>query len=265
MHPIITSHQNPKIKLVLSLEKSRERKKQGLFIIEGKKETDLAIAGKYQIKYIFYCEGRLNDAELAYYHQQNLYLIPVKKEIFEKLSYRESSSSVISIAVAKAHPLAQLKINKANPLILVVESVEKPGNLGALLRTADAAALDGVIICNQQTDFYNPNVIRSSVGCLFTTPLAAGSSEEVIAWLKQNKVKMFCTYLGASKKYYESDFTGASAIIMGTEASGLSDTWVKQSDQNIIIPMLGRNDSLNVSAAAAIVIFEALRQRGFKK
>ena len=265
MHPVITSAQNPKIKLVQSLEKSRERKKQGLFIIEGKKETDLALSGNYQIKYIFYCDGRLSEKEIAVYMSKNLYLIPVEESIFAKISYRESTSAVISLANIKPHPLEALQLKSVKPLILVIESVEKPGNLGALLRTADAAGLDAVIICDPQTDFYNPNVIRSSIGCVFTNKLVAASSEEVINWLKEKDIKIYCTYLKASKPYYETDFTSASAIVMGTEATGLSENWIKQAYQNIIIPMLGTIDSMNVSASAAIVIFEALRQRGFKK
>ena len=265
MHPLITSSQNPKIKLAQSLEKARERKKQGLFIIEGKKETDLALAGKYQIKYLFYCEDRLSEKEIEIYHSKNLYVIPVDAEIFAKLSYRDNTSSVLSIANFKPHPLTNIKLTTPNPLILILESVEKPGNLGALLRTADAAAMDAVIICDPQTDFYNPNVIRSSVGCVFTTPIASASSKEVFDWLKENKINIYCTYLNASQPYHEVNYKEASAIIMGSESTGLSDLWTKNSDQNIIIPMLGSIDSMNVSASAAIVIFEALRQRGFKK
>jgi len=265
MHPVITSAQNPKIKLVQTLEKARERKKQGLFIIEGKKETDLAIKSNYEIKYIFYCEGKLHEEDIAFYLKRNLYLIPVEESIFSKISYRESTSTVISIATVKRHPLDALKLKSDKALVLVIESVEKPGNLGALLRTADAAGLDAVIICNPQTDFYNPNVIRSSVGCVFTNKLAAAGSEEVIAWLKASGIKIYCTYLKSSKPYHETDFTSASAIVMGTEATGLSEVWIKHADQNIIIPMLGEIDSMNVSASAAIVIYEALRQRGFKK
>jgi TrmH family RNA methyltransferase len=150
-------------------------------------------------------------------------------------------------------------------LVLILEGVEKPGNLGAVLRTADAAAVDAVIICDPQTDFYNPNVIRSSVGCIFTNQLAAASSEETIEWLRKNNIAIFCTYLKASKSYHLTDFTQPSAIVMGTEATGLSDVWVKNSTANIIIPMLGKIDSMNVSNAAAVVVYEAMRQREFKK
>ncbi len=163
----------------------------------------------------------------------------------------------------RLNQLAQIKLS-AQPLVLVIESVEKPGNLGALLRTADAAGIDAVICCDTQTDFYNPNVIRSSIGSVFTNQIATATSEETIEWLKKNNIKIFCTYLEAAKPYNEIDFTQSSAIVMGTEATGISDLWVKNADANIIIPMKGKIDSMNVSTAAAVVIFEACRQRGFK-
>ena len=139
-----------------------------------------------------------------------------------------------------------------------------PGNLGAILRTSDAAGIDAVIICDPQTDFYNANVVRSSLGCVFTKQLATASTEETVTWLKKNKVNIYCTYLKASRPYHEVDFKTSAAIVMGTESTGLSDEWVKNSDANIIIPMQGAIDSMNVSTAAAVVVFEAVRQRGFK-
>jgi TrmH family RNA methyltransferase len=148
-------------------------------------------------------------------------------------------------------------------LILILEGVEKPGNLGAILRTADAAGIDAVIICDPQTDFYNPNVIRSSIGCVFTKQLASATSAETIEWLRQKKVNIYCTYLQASKPYHTIDYTKPSAIVMGTESTGLSEIWVENSNANIIIPMQGKIDSMNVSTAAAVVVFEAKRQRGF--
>ena len=184
------------------------------------------------------------------------------KSVFEKIAYRESTGGIIALVEQRHHTLDRIQLSK-NPLILIVEAVEKPGNLGALLRTADAAGVDAVVICDPQTDFYNPNVIRSSVGCVFTKQLATASSLETITWLKANSVKIYCTYLSAARYYHEIDFTSSSAIVMGTEATGLSDLWIENADANIIIPMLGKIDSMNVSTAAAVVIFEAKRQRGF--
>ena len=168
----------------------------------------------------------------------------------------------MAVAQQKTHRLDNITLS-ANPLILVLEAVEKPGNLGAILRTADAAGLDAVIICDPKTDFYNPNVIRSSVGTVFTNQLASASTEETIAWLKQNNIAIISTYLEASQPYHTVDFTRPSAIIMGTEATGISMEWVRQSIASIIIPMSGKVDSMNVSTAAAVVVFEAKRQRGF--
>jgi RNA methyltransferase, TrmH family len=263
MHVLITSTQNPKIKSLLLLEKPRERKKQSVFVVEGKKEVMYAVEAGYQIQNIFFCEEIISVQTLLELKLSDRLLIPVSREVFDKIAVRETTGGMIAIAEQKAHRLEDIKLSK-NPLLLVLESVEKPGNLGAILRTADAAGVDAVVICDPQTDFYNPNVIRSSVGCVFTKQIASATSEETIQWLKKNDVNIFCTYLQASKPYYETDFKAPSAIIMGTEATGLSDSWVNNATSNIIIPMQGVIDSMNVSTAAAVVIFEALRQRGFK-
>ena len=263
MHFLITSTQNPKIKSLLSLEKPRERRKQQLFLVEGAKEIKLALEAGYKIGNIFFCEEIINKEESEFLFVQDKLLIPVSKDVFEKIAMRESTGGMIAVAEQKVHRLEEIKLSK-NPLVLILESVEKPGNLGAILRTADAAGVDAVIICDPQTDFYNPNVIRSSVGCVFTKQIASATSEETIAWLKKENIKIFCTYLKASKFYHEIDFTQPSAIVMGTEATGLSPLWVQQSTANIIIPMGGKIDSMNVSTCAAVVIFEAKRQRGFR-
>jgi TrmH family RNA methyltransferase len=263
MHFKITSTQNPKIKSLLSLEKPRERKKQFLFIVEGAKEVRMAIEAGYKIGNIFFCEERLNMVESQDLLSQDKLLIPVSPEVFDKIAIRESTGGILAVAEQKLHRLDDILLKK-NPLLLILEAVEKPGNLGAILRTADAAGVDAVIICDPQTDFYNPNVIRSSVGCVFTKQIASATSEETITWLKRNNIKIYCTYLKASRPYHQAYYTVPSAIVLGTEATGLSDIWVKNSDANIIIPMQGKIDSMNVSNAAAVVVFEALRQRSFK-
>ena len=158
--------------------------------------------------------------------------------------------------------LSDLKLSK-NPLILVGEAIEKPGNVGAILRTADAANIDAVIIANPKSDLYNPNIIRSSVGCLFTRQIAVGSTEEVITYLKANKINIFSATLQDSTEYHTQNYNTPSALVVGTEATGLSEKWRTESTKNIIIPMQGEIDSMNVSVAAAILLFEAKRQRGF--
>ncbi len=262
MHFTITSTQNPKIKNVIALEKPRERKKQCLFVIEGVKEIKLALDAGYKIGNLFFCEDIISRNELTRLGADDKLLIPVSKDVFDKVAVRENSGGVLAVAEQKTHRLEQIVLSK-NPLLLILESVEKPGNLGAILRTADAAGVDAVIICDPQTDFYNPNVIRSSIGCVFTKQIASASSTETIAWLKKNGISIYCTYLKASQPYHLVDYKKPSAIVMGTEATGLSDEWVRSSTANIIIPMAGAIDSMNVSTAAAVVVFEAKRQRGF--
>lgn len=248
----------------MALEKPRERRKQQLFIIEGKKEIGLALEAGYNMGNLFYNVDIFPEKDLKSLHIEDKLLVPVTQEVFDKIAVRENSGGVVAIAEMKVHRLEDINLGK-NPLILILESVEKPGNLGAILRTADAAGVDAVVVCDQQTDFYNPNVIRSSLGCVFTQPIAAASSEETIAWLNKNKVSIYCTYLKASHLYNEIDFRNPSAIVMGTEATGLSEVWIKNATRNIIIPMKGKIDSMNVSTAAAVVVFEACRQRGFMK
>ncbi len=260
MHFTITSTQNPKVKSLLSLEKPRERRKQRLFVIEGKREIELALEAGYKIGNLFFCEEIIRPDEIPSALKNEKLLVPVSKEVFDKIAIRESTGGMIAVAEQKIHRLENIKLS-ANPLVLILEAVEKPGNLGAILRTADAAAVDAVIICDPQTDFYNPNVVRSSVGCVFTNQLAAVSSEDAIAWLKKNQIQIFCTSLQASKPYNLVDYSKPCAIVMGTEATGLSEIWTKNSNSNIIIPMRGKIDSMNVSNATAVVVFEALRQR----
>lgn len=261
---VITSTQNPKVKSLMALEKPRERRRQQLFIIEGKKEIGMALKAGYTIGNLFYCVDIFPKNDLISLGIEDKFLVPVTQEVFDKIAVRETTGGVIAVAQMKANRLDDLVLKK-NPLVLVLESVEKPGNLGAILRTADAAGADAVIVCDPQTDFYNPNVVRSSLGCVFTQPIASATSEETIDWLRKNHIRIYCTHLNASKPYHEMDYRGASAIVMGTESTGLSAIWVQQSDANIIIPMSGIIDSMNVSTAAAVVVFEACRQRGFKK
>src|SRR6185295_18612592 len=229
MHFKITSTQNPKVKSLLALEKPRERRRQQLFIIEGKKEISLALQAGYKIGNLFYCLDIVPEKDLAALGIDDKLLVPVTQEVFDKIAVRENSGGVIAVAEMKTFRLEEIKLNKT-PLVLVLESVEKPGNLGAILRTSDAAGVDAVIICDPQTDFYNPNVIRSSLGCVFTKAIASATSDEAIDWLTKNKINIYGTYLKASRPYYEIDFTKPSAVVLGTEATGLSDAWAKNAN-----------------------------------
>ena len=258
----ITSTQNPYIKeLFLLKEKSRTRKKSGLFLIEGEREISLAIKGSYEIETILFCVELFSIEQLNDLTTQKLNTIEVSKEVYQKIAYRETTEGVIAIAKSKTLDIKNLSFVSKNPLILIAEAPEKPGNIGALLRTADAANVDAVIIANPKTDLYNPNIIRSSIGCVFTNQIATGTTSEVIQLLIKNNITVYCAALQASVEYHTQDFTIPTAIVVGTEATGLSEEWLKNSKQNIIIPMQGEIDSMNVSVAAGILIFEAVRQR----
>ena len=259
----ISSQQNPVVKKILLLkDKSRERKKTGLFILEGARELQFAIKENYPIETLLFCAAIISEKEaVSFVNNTSTEIIEVSKEVYQKIAYRETTEGIIAIVKSKEHVLEQLQFKNKDPLILVVEAPEKPGNIGALLRTADAANLDAVLIANPNSDIYNPNVIRSSVGCVFTTKIGIGTTAEVIAFLKERNIAIYCAALSASEKYTNTNFTAASAIVMGTESTGLTEEWLQNSTQNILIPMEGIIDSMNVSVSAAILIFEAKRQR----
>lgn len=266
MAKIISSLQNPLIKNILLLEeKPRARKEQNRIVIEGFREIRLAILSGFNITDLLFTRDLIPDADLATLMPEGspVELTEVTQDVFNRIAYRRDNGGLIALSEPKRLVFNDLEL-RPNPLLLVLESVEKPGNLGALLRTADAANLDAVIICDPQTDIYNPNAIRSSIGCIFTMPVVSASSEEAIRWMHEKGIKIFGTALSAIHHYHETDFRQPAAIIMGSEANGLSDTWLQGADALIKIPMLGKIDSMNVSASAAIVIFEAMRQREFR-
>ena len=261
----ITSIQNSYIKNLLKLqEKARERRKQSLFIIEGKREISLAIAAQYEFDSILLNTDLISENEVLHLFNENINRIEISKEVYQKLAYRDSTEGIIAVTKAKDFSLKNIQFKNENPLILVAESIEKPGNIGAILRTADAANIDAVFIADPKSDLYNSNIIRSSVGCVFTNQIAVATSEEIIAFLKEKNINIFATTLQNSNEYHKENYTNATAIVVGTEATGLSEIWRENANQNINIPMQGQIDSMNVSVAAAIVIFEAKRQRDFK-
>lgn len=265
MNKLITSTQNAYIKeLVLLKEKSRNRKKTGLFLIEGFREITLAIKGNYAIETLIIDTSIIDNQFIELIISEiktAVEIIEVSKEVYKKIALRETTEGIIAVSKSKDLGIENFKLNSQNPLILVAEAPEKPGNIGALLRTADAAGIDAVFIANPKTDMFNPNIIRSSVGCVFTTQIATGTTEEIISFLKEQNIAMYGAALSASVQYQTIDFKQSSAIIVGTEATGLSDEWLENTTQNIIIPMRGAIDSMNVSVSAAVILFEAVRQR----
>lgn len=252
----ITSTQNPKVKRLAALQqKSAERRREGVFVVEGRRELDHCIEASYEVESIFVCQDIVPDnlppAAKTY---------DVSTRVYERIAYRGSTEGIVAIVYAKQLTLNDLKLDD-KPFVVVLESVEKPGNLGAVLRSADAAGVDAVIVCDPLTDLYNPNLIRSSIGAIFTVPCVACTSDECIRFLKERGIQILTAQLQDSRLYYDVDMRRPTAIVMGTEATGLTQQWRLAADAHIRIPMLGRLDSLNVSVSAAVLMYEAVRQR----
>lgn len=275
----VTSAQNPKIKELLALqEKSRLRRERGLFVVEGRRELGHCIRAGFAVRTLFVCPEILARTEFdAIFSDTGTAsggnagvcppdtprlpnIVEVPRELYEKIAFRGGTEGIIAEVEWKDRSLDSLHLT-GNPLIMVLESVEKPGNLGAVLRSADAAGADAVIICDPLTDLYNPNLIRASIGAVFTVQTVAAGSEEVIGWLKRHNIRILTAQLQDSKLYYDTDMTCGTAIVTGTESTGLTGIWRENADAHIRIPMLGQLDSLNVSVSAAILLFEAVRQR----
>lgn len=258
---IITSVQNARIKHVVALQqKSSLRREEGLFVVEGQREIEHCIACGYEVVEVF----TVDSLQLTVDYPATR----VTPQVYEKMAYRGSTEGVIAVAKCKPHDLSIIHYSLStndNPLIVVLESVEKPGNLGAILRTAEAAQVDAVIVCDPLTDIYNPNLIRASIGGVFNVPTAVCTSKECIAFLKEHQIRILTAQLQDSYDYYDYDMRQATALVMGTESTGLSQQWREAADAHIRIPMLGRLDSLNVSVSTAILIYEAVRQRQSKK
>ena len=260
MH-FISSPQNGLIReLKAYQEKARKRKQERVFCIEGEKEIRHALKGGFQLKTVFVKEGNANNVDDEAF--TDCECIEVANTLFETLCYRKNTSVLIGVAHMQPHQIDRLQLPKKNAFILIAEAPEKPGNIGALLRTSDAMGVDAMLIVNPKTDLYNPNVVRSSVGCLFSVPVGIGTIEEINSFLRDHKIKVFSAALTANAKNYTSqDFTGNVAIAVGTENSGLSPEWLAQDTKEVYIPMDGENDSLNMSVAAGILLAEARRQR----
>ncbi|MHB9138633.1 MAG: TrmH family RNA methyltransferase [Victivallaceae bacterium] len=263
----ITSVQNPSVKHVCRLRERRDREQEQLTLLEGYRELTRGLEYGMEILECFYCpEMFLGENEFPLLEKLSAAgakAAEVSAHVLEKMAYRDRPEGLIAIARMKRHSLSDMKV-VPNGLYLVAEAVEKPGNLGSVLRSADAAGVDGLIICNKCTDIYNPNVIRASTGALFCVPLAEATTEETIAWLKQHKIKSLAATPHTDKIYTDIDMTQSIAIVVGTEQHGLTDQWLQAADINIRIPMLGKIDSLNVATAATILLYEAARQRNWQ-
>lgn len=260
MKELITSVQNPLVKKVKRLsEKAAERKEENLFVVEGIRECSLMQQRSFAVDTLIVCEEIFKQSK-AYPISFSGNLKYVSSQVYEAIAYRGKSEGVLALAVQKATTFQDVEIGK-NPLMLVIAAVEKPGNLGAMLRTADAVGIDAVIVCDEKADIFNPNVIRSSLGTIFTNKLIVCSWEEANNYFIQKGIRSFAAHLKATKSCFECDFKAGTAIVVGSEADGLSENISSDCTDKLIIPMLGQIDSLNVSVSAAVLLYEAVRQR----
>jgi len=259
---LITSLQNPRVKQALKLRESRRRKHDQLMLVEGGDELSLALDCGLKPTTLFFCPALVgnNDDLLEKTRAAGAEIIQVSQSVFEKLAYRENPDGWLAVAPLLQRSLEALSLG-ASPLLIVAEAVEKPGNLGAILRTADAAGVEGVIVCNPTIDLGNPNLIRASRGTVFSVPIIEATSTDTLAWLRARRVKVVAASPEGAVGYTGVDFRGPTAIVVGEESAGLSPVWRDGADLNVRIPMMGRVNSLNVSIAAALFVYEALRQR----
>ncbi len=265
---LLTSLQNPRIKAAVRLRERRERDATGTFLVEGYRELTRALSAFWPIETLFFCEelflGENEAALLQKIQQQGGKLWSCTRAVFEKISYRDRPDGLLGIAKQQPHSLSFLEQRQAHalpPFLVVAEAIEKPGNLGTILRSADAVGVDGVILADQCTDLYNPNVVRASTGILFSLPVIAASTEETLLWLQKHNIRILATTPSATLEYTDADLTEPLAVVVGTEQLGLSSTWLEAADLKVRLPMQGVADSLNVATATTVLLYEALRQR----
>lgn len=264
----ITSLQNPKVKEAIHLRERHERDRTSYFIIEGYREVLRATDANWEILSLFICPelflGTNEEALINRIFSKKAQVFTCSQKVFEKLSYRDRPDGLIAIARQKKRNLSDLNAllkNKTLPLIIVAEAIEKPGNLGTILRSSDAVGADALIVCDKCTDIYNPNVVRASVGTLFSVPTVEATSDETLEWLKNNQICILAATPHAEKEFTDVNLKRPIAIAVGTEQLGLSEKWMSQADVQVKIPMNGIADSLNVAMATTLLMYEALRQR----
>lgn len=269
---LVSSLQNPKIKAAIHLFDRKDRDESGLFLIEGFRELSRAQQGGVVFQSLFFCPklflGENEKDLIEKIRKSGAQLFECEEKVFRKLSYRDRPDGLVAVAKQMKLSLSAFdeKIKaKKNPFFLIAESIEKPGNLGTILRSCDAVGVDGVIVCDRCTDIYNPNVVRASVGTLFTIPVIEADGEKTLTWLKTNGVKILSSTPSAKIEYTNADLTGPVAIVVGTEQLGLSDRWLLAADMKVKIPMMGVADSLNVATATTLLLYEVLRQRRMEK
>jgi RNA methyltransferase, TrmH family len=261
---VISSGSNPRIKRLVALRDRRDRDKEGVFLCEGSRAVGRLLAAGHAVDELYVDRSGLASGDVVVMQQAaagGARIIDVSPEALAKASYRESSEGLLAVCPQWSTSLVDVSLSRPNPLVLVVERVEKPGNLGAILRTADATGCDAVIVCDPVVDVFNPNVIRASTGVVFSLPLAVGDPEEVAAWLLAGELRLVATTPDTSLLHWDADLTGPTAILMGTEDTGLTQRWIEAAHTLVRLPMAGMADSLNVGVATAVVLYEAVRQR----
>lgn len=262
----ISSLANQKVKRLFKLSKDiKFRQTENIIVIDGCREIEEALKNSWPIDEFYFCEKFITEKDRSAFikiKEKANHLISLSPAAFEKVSYKKNPDGFLALSQVKYQKFSDLKLKK-NPLVVVLESVEKPGNLGAIIRTAYASGVDLIILNDQKTDLYSPNVIRSSTGFIFSMPLVLSSVSDTIKWLKKENIKILTTSLSAEKNHFEIDFKLGTAIVFGSEAFGLSDLWLKGQVEQIKIPMISGVDSLNVSVSVAIIIYEAIRQRKY--
>ncbi len=260
----LSSLQNPKVKEIVHLRDRNARENSQQFIIEGYREVLRAVDGEWKIDSLFICPelflGSNEDKLIQRIKAQGAKVYRCQENVFRKMSYRDRPDGLIAVAPQRHHDLKSLEL-KQNPFLIIAEAIEKPGNLGTILRSSDAVGLDGLILCDACTDVFNPNVVRASVGTLFTVPVFEAKGKEALDWLKDNKISILAATPSAKLEFTEVDMTGPIAIAVGTEQLGLSPLWMDNADIQVKIPMHGTADSLNVAMATTLLLYEVIRQR----
>jgi len=253
----ITSLQNPRVKHIVKLRDDRRtRKEHGSMLVEGYDEIQLALSAGHKPQTLL-TSPELASRQIAGLSAETL---TVSRHVFEKISYRDNPDGWLAIFPIPQVSLEDLKLN-APPLIVVAESIEKPGNLGAMLRTADAAHVDAILLCDPRVDLWNPNVVRASRGAVFSVPVVESENRSALDWLRRKKLQVFAATPSADVAYTDVDMRQPVAIAVGTEDEGLTDFWVSNADIKVKIPMMGKVNSLNVSVSTALIVYEVLRQR----
>jgi TrmH family RNA methyltransferase len=263
--PVLTSFANPRVKAATALRDRRERDRAGLTLVDGAREVRRALEARVEVVEAFICEPLLSGpdarAALDLLRDREIPVQPTSEAVFSKLAFGERAEGLLAVVRIPSTALTDLELPD-DPLVVVIEGVEKPGNLGAVMRSADGAGADAVLAASPRADLFNPNAIRASAGTMFAVPTGAAPTPEVLAWLREAGIRVVAARVGAGRPYTEADLTGPLSLVLGAEADGLSDAWAADGIEAVNLPMLGVADSLNVSISAAILLYEARRQRG---